>query len=162
MTVFTEVLFVTKYLYHGLEKFPTKIVAALYLLLLSIVLDWAMNPNCMLIIWSIEKTSIGIRVLKDRFVIALWWFSPPWFLCHGTKKVTVTFWLFDLGEMSGYLVQLFQKEQPVKSNVSQMVVLFEQFFIIIYLRCRLVFYFGWWLGIKSKRINLNRRQKYTV
>ena len=77
--------FVMRCIYLSLEKWSTKMVATLYLLLVSFPLSWAINLTCMLIIWSIDTHSpgflalkIGLQSLWDGFVLHGFFMNTKW------------------------------------------------------------------------------------
>ena len=100
-----SIMFVMRCMYYILEKWSTKMIAALHILLMNFLLSSAVNPTCMLNIWSVDTHLPGLN-LRDRFAITLGLFCPPCFFSWPLS----TCW----GEMLGDLIQFCQWEQPVK------------------------------------------------
>ena len=155
MTVSSEDVPVMRCTYQCLEKWSPKMVAALYLFLVSFPLNWAMIPTCVLIIWSTDTHSPGFIVLKMGLP-SLW----DSFICHGflswlQKDIQHMLVAWPWRDTWGFHLTLLITAACQMRDVwgGSAIVSVQLFFIC--LRCCLVLNFiGWWIGIKGKRAHL--------
>ena len=121
---FLKAIFACIVLHCKLEKWSTKMVAALYHLHVRLPFNCVIKPTWVLIIWSTDLHSPGAAMMLMGFSLAPF---LPCFSSECIKKTSSTFCCVDLGKGLKYFPTFGQLFQCLEAAMPKLIVPLQQF-----------------------------------